>query len=70
LDKLKEGKELIKKARARLREAENEFVKIKKEFVEESPQQDAEATDTVQNGNGPQRTSLVDQEIEPNDVPF
>jgi exodeoxyribonuclease VII small subunit len=33
LDKLKEGKELIKKARARLREAENEFVKIKKEFA-------------------------------------
>jgi exodeoxyribonuclease VII small subunit len=37
LNKLKEGKELIKKARARLREAENEFVKIKKEFAEESP---------------------------------
>jgi exodeoxyribonuclease VII small subunit len=36
LQKLKEGKELIKKCRTRLQEVENEFVKIKKEFAEEA----------------------------------
>jgi len=70
LDNLKEGKELIKMCRARLREAENEFVKIKREFVEESPQQETEVTDTVPNSHGPRRKSLDDQEIDPEDVPF
>jgi exodeoxyribonuclease VII small subunit len=70
LGKLKEGKELIKMCRTRLREAENEFVKIKREFVEESPQQEAEVTDTMPNSNGPQRKSLDDKEIDPEDVPF
>jgi exodeoxyribonuclease VII small subunit len=70
LHKLKAGKELIKMCRARLQEAENEFVKIKREFVEEVPQQEAEVADTVPNGNGPRRTSLADKEIDPNDVPF
>ena len=32
LYKLKTGKELIKKCRTRLKEVENEFIKIKKEF--------------------------------------
>lgn len=70
LGKLKEGKELIKMCRTRLREAENEFVKIKREFVEESPQQEADVADMVPTGNGPRRTSLADKEIDPNDVPF
>jgi exodeoxyribonuclease VII small subunit len=70
LGKLKDGKELIKMCRARLREAENEFVKIKQEFVEENPQQEADVTDTVPNGNVPRRTSLADKEIDPKDVPF
>ena len=35
LNKLREGKDLIKKCRARLAEVENEFVKINDEFAEE-----------------------------------
>jgi exodeoxyribonuclease VII small subunit len=70
LHKLREGKDLIKMLKARLREAESEFVKIKREFVEEVPQQEAEVADPVPNGNGPRRTSLADKEIDPSDVPF
>jgi exodeoxyribonuclease VII small subunit len=70
LHKLKSGKELIKMCRARLREAENEFVKIKKYFVEESPQQEADVTDTMTNSNGPRRKSLDNKEVDPEDVPF
>jgi exodeoxyribonuclease VII small subunit len=36
LHKLKEGKDLIKKCRTRLKEVENEFIKIKGEFAEET----------------------------------
>jgi exodeoxyribonuclease VII small subunit len=35
LQKLKEGKDLIKKCRTRLQAVENEFTKIKQEFVED-----------------------------------
>lgn len=70
LHKLKDGKDLIKMLKSRLREAENEFVKIKKEFIEESPQQEAEVTDTMISGNGPKRKSLADKEISPDDIPF
>jgi exodeoxyribonuclease VII small subunit len=37
LEKLKRGKELIKKCRTRLQEVENEFIEIKKEFAQEVP---------------------------------
>ena len=43
LYKLKAGKELIKKCRTRLKEVENEFIKIKKEFAEEAQEQEVEA---------------------------
>ena len=37
LQKLKLGKELIKKCRARLQEVENEFIEIKKDFAQDEP---------------------------------
>jgi exodeoxyribonuclease VII small subunit len=49
LEKLKTGKDLIKKCRARLREVENEFIDIKKEFA-----QDDQSIETVSDGNSDQ----------------
>jgi exodeoxyribonuclease VII small subunit len=47
LYKLKAGNELIKKCRVRLKEVENEFIKIKKEFSEEAQEDgDGEPDDT------------------------
>jgi exodeoxyribonuclease VII small subunit len=47
LYKLKAGNELIKKCRVRLKEVENEFIKIKKEFAEEAQEGgDGEPDDT------------------------
>ena len=53
LYKLKAGKELIKKCRTRLKEVENEFIKIKKEFVEEAQEQEVEAVEDLPNCQGP-----------------
>src|SRR4051812_49103994 len=50
LHKLKEGKELIKKCRTRLREVENEFVHIKQELVEESKEEESGSLDTLSDG--------------------
>jgi exodeoxyribonuclease VII small subunit len=50
LRKLKTGKDLIKKCRARLSEVENEFVDIKKEFAQDEQAGDqalAEPDDTA-----------------------
>jgi exodeoxyribonuclease VII small subunit len=49
LEKLKTGKDLIKKCRARLREVENEFIDIKKEFA-----QDEQPIEIVSDGNSDQ----------------
>ena len=49
LQKLKLGKDLIKQCRARLREVENEFIDIKKEFA-----QDEQANDAVSDGDSSQ----------------
>jgi exonuclease VII small subunit len=49
LEKLKTGKDLIKKCRARLREVENEFIDIKKEFA-----QDDQSIETISEGNSDQ----------------
>jgi exodeoxyribonuclease VII small subunit len=46
LYKLKAGNELIKKCRTRLKEVENEFIKIKKEFAEGAQDDDGEPDDT------------------------
>jgi exodeoxyribonuclease VII small subunit len=45
LYKLKAGKELIKKCRTRLKEVENEFIKIKREFAEEAQEDDGQGSD-------------------------
>jgi exodeoxyribonuclease VII small subunit len=66
LQKLKEGKELIKKCRTRLREFENEFVQIKKEFAEES----SDAPEPLPNGQGPKRVLFEDTEPNPDDTSF
>jgi exodeoxyribonuclease VII small subunit len=70
LQKLKEGKDLIKKCRTRLHEVENEFVKIKQEFAEESQQQETESLDTIPDGHQPSRILAKGRTPEPNDVPF
>lgn len=41
LQKLRTGKELIKQCRERLQNVENEFLKIKDEFTEETPPEKA-----------------------------
>lgn len=62
LHKLKEGKELIKKCRSRLKEVENEFVKIKGEFAEET---DTNVPDQ-QLGSAGNENKIIDSD----DVPF
>jgi exodeoxyribonuclease VII small subunit len=68
LQKLKLGKDLIKKCRGRLQEVENEFVKIKQEFAEDVA--DGEASEVFQNRHDPAPISNKNGEIDPNDVPF
>lgn len=70
LQKLKEGKDLIKKCRTRLHEVENEFVKIKQEFAEESQQQETESSDSLPDGHKPSRILAKEKTTEPDDVPF
>ena len=70
LQKLKQGKELIKKCRARLHEVENEFVHIKQEFAQESEQQETESVDDLPSGNGTTRKVFSGEEVDPKDVPF
>jgi exodeoxyribonuclease VII small subunit len=69
LHKLKEGKELIKKCRTRLKEVENEFIKIKKEFAEEAQEQEVEAVEDLHNRQRPKR-QLPDDDGGPDNVPF
>ena len=68
--KLKEGKDLIKKSRARLQEVENEFVKIKHEFGEEAQGQEVKAAEDLPRDNGTARKVFNDETIEPDDAPF
>ena len=68
LQKLKVGKELIKKCRGRLQQVENEFVKIKQEFGEDLP--DGVVAEGLQNHQASKVTSNRNGEIEPEDVPF
>ena len=69
LYKLKAGKELIKKCRTRLKEVENEFIKIKKEFAEEAQEQEVEAVEDLPNRQRPKH-QLPDDDGEPDNVPF
>jgi exodeoxyribonuclease VII small subunit len=70
LQKLKEGKDLIKKCRTRLQEVENEFVKIKHEFAEESQGEEVKAVGDSLNDNGDTRKELNGETVEPEDVPL
>ena len=68
LQKLRLGKDLIKKCRGRLQQVENEFVKIKQEFGEDIP--DGDVAEGLQNHQASKVTSKHNGEIEPEDVPF
>jgi exodeoxyribonuclease VII small subunit len=68
LQKLRLGKDLIKKCRGRLQQVENEFVKIKQEFGEDLP--DRDGADGLQNHQSSKVTTSHNGEIEPEDVPF
>jgi exodeoxyribonuclease VII small subunit len=68
LQKLKVGKELIKKCRVRLQDVENEFIKIKKEFVDEA--QNDEASDTFPNEHRPNHKSPDEEDPSPDKIPF
>jgi exodeoxyribonuclease VII small subunit len=70
LYKLKAGKELIKKCRTRLKEVENEFIKIKKEFVEEAQEQEVEAVEDLPNRQRPKHQLPDDDGQGPDDTPF
>jgi hypothetical protein len=70
LHKLKDGKELIKKCRTRLKEVENEFIKIKKKFVEEAQEQEVEAVEDLHNRQRPKRQLPDDDGQDPDDTPF
>ena len=70
LYKLKAGKELIKKCRTRLKEVENEFIKIKKEFVEEAQEQEVEAVEGLPNRQRPKHQLSNDDGQGPDDTPF
>ena len=68
LQKLKLGKDLIKKCRGRLQQVENEFVKIKQEFGEDLP--DGDIAEGLQNHQESKFTSNHSGEIKPEDAPF
>jgi exodeoxyribonuclease VII small subunit len=71
LQKLKEGKDLIKKSRSRLQEVENEFVKIKHEFTEESQGEEVKTVeDSPRDNGGATRKVLNGETVEPEDVRF
>src|SRR4051795_11429710 len=68
LEKLKEGKELIKRCRTRLSEVENEFVKIKQEFAEDAD--DSEVPENQTTSDGVKNKGLNTEDLEPEDTPF
>ena len=68
LEKLKLGKDLIKKCRGRLQQVENEFVKIKEEFAEDGA--DGEASQVFQGQHDTIRASRTNGEVDSDDVPF
>ena len=68
LEKLKLGKDLIKKCRGRLQQVENEFVKIKQDFPEDVAE--GEASEVFKNHQEPTTTSHKNGEVDPDDVPW
>ena len=68
LQKLKLGKDLIKKCRGRLQQVENEFVKIKQDFADDVAE--GKSSDAFQSRQDRTVTSDKNGEIEGDDVPF
>jgi exodeoxyribonuclease VII small subunit len=68
LQKLKLGKDLIKKCRSRLQQVENEFVKIKQEFAEDVA--DGEVSQVFQDQHDSIRASRTNGEVDTDDAPF
>src|ERR687892_137945 len=68
LQKLKLGKDLIKKCRGRLQQVENEFVKIKQEFAEDLP--DGNVSEALPNHQEPTPKANRNGEIDPDSIPF
>ena len=68
LQKLKLGKDLIKKCRSRLQQVENEFVKIKQDFAEDGA--DGESSEVLESQQKSIPNSRGNGEIDPDDVPF
>ncbi len=68
LQKLKLGKDLIKKCRGRLQQVENEFVKIKQEFAEDGA--DGETSEVFESQQKSTPNSRANGEIDPDDIPF
>jgi exodeoxyribonuclease VII small subunit len=68
LQKLREGHDLIKKCRSRLKSVENEFVQIKQEFADGAQEETLEVTVTETQKIGVKSAGKKD--IEPDDVPF
>ena len=68
LQKLKLGKDLIKKCRGRLQQVENEFVKIKQDFANDVA--DSESSKVFESRQDHTVTSDKNGEVEPEDVPF
>ncbi len=68
LQKLKLGKDLIKKCRGRLLQVENEFVKIKQDFAEDGA--DGETSEVFQQPQDPAPTAKKNGQVEPDDIPW
>ena len=68
LQKLRLGKDLIKKCRGRLQQVENEFVKVKQEFADDLP--DGDVSEVLQHHQESKITSNHHGEIDPDDIPF
>ena len=68
LEKLKLGKDLIKKCRGRLQQVENEFVKIKQDYADDVA--DGKSSEVFENRQDHTVTSDKNGEIEPDKIPF
>jgi exodeoxyribonuclease VII small subunit len=70
LQKLRLGKDLIKKCRGRLQQVENEFVKIKQEFGDETREQEDKVEEGTPGNNGRTPNTLNSEPVDSDDVPF
>src|SRR5688572_31227157 len=68
LQKLKLGKDLIKKCRGRLQQVENEFVKIKQDFADDVP--DGGVSEALPNHQASKFTANHNEDIDQEDIPF